>query len=79
MLSFFRRKSVGATTTKDGFRSPSKSSSMNSEEEVVPIGEEALLNELGYKDTNDLKETIYGKFFKDQTHILFFPRASQEQ
>ncbi|XP_037908518.1 MIP18 family protein galla-1 isoform X2 [Hermetia illucens] len=50
---------MGATTTKDGFRSPSKSSSMNSEEEVVPIGEEALLNELGYKDTNDLKETIY--------------------
>ena len=28
----------------------------------VPLGEDALLKELGYKNATDLQETVYGKY-----------------
>lgn len=51
MLSFFRRKSESESSTKpEEIKIPSLSPA-----------KDALLEELGYSDTNELKETIYGK------------------
>lgn len=52
MLSFFRRKSESETSPKpEEIQIPS-----------VSPAKDALLEELGYSDSNELKETIYGKF-----------------
>lgn len=51
MLSFFRKKSSDQM----------ENSSSSSGNEQVVMGADALLAELGYSDTTELKETIYGK------------------
>lgn len=52
MLSFFKKKS------------PENEVPMEIHDQSIDIGEDALLRELGYKDTLDLRETIYGKLVK---------------
>ncbi|XP_017481553.1 PREDICTED: MIP18 family protein CG30152-like [Rhagoletis zephyria] len=73
MLSFIRRKlsesdSVsGSNTTLANGQAvgtidnilAQKTSQMSLNNEAIPIGEDALLQELGYKNATDLQETVY--------------------
>lgn len=44
----------------------------NEGDDAVAIGEDALLHELGYKNANDLQETVYGEWVeKSFLHIRF--------
>lgn len=70
MLSFIKRKlsesdSTANSNTVDAHlvRKTSQMSLGGGErDEAIAIGEDALLQELGYKNANDLQETIYGEF-----------------
>lgn len=77
MLSFIRRKlsesdsgsssnttllNVSTARTVDNMLAQ-KTTQMSLGNEAIPIGEDALLQELGYKNANDLQETVYGKHF----------------
>lgn len=58
MLSFFRKMSTTESVpTKTA--SPIDNKKLSPLEEAIPIGEEALLKELGYKDAQDLQETLF--------------------
>ncbi|XP_067634149.1 MIP18 family protein galla-1 isoform X2 [Eurosta solidaginis] len=74
MLSFIRRKlsdadSVSVNSTTANANVPSsgaidhilvqKISQMSLEREAIPFGDDALLQELGYKSTTELQENIY--------------------
>lgn len=63
MLSFFRKMSTtdNVPTTTTSTTTPVKSPTDNKSlfDEGIPIGEEALLKELGYKDAQDLQETLF--------------------
>lgn len=73
MLSFIRRKlsesdsgsssnttllNVSTARTVDNMLAQ-KTTQMSLGNEAIPIGEDALLQELGYKNANDLQETVY--------------------
>lgn len=76
MLSFIKRKlsesdSTANSNTVDAHlvRKTSQMSlggsggaSGGERDDAIAIGEDALLQELGYKNANDLQETIYGEF-----------------
>lgn len=53
MLSFFKKKSPETEVAEVA---------LDIHNQSIDQGEDALLRELGYKDTLDLRETIYGKF-----------------
>lgn len=70
MLSFIKRKlseSDSATNSNTDGHLVRKISQMSlgsgvvDSEEAIAIGEDALLQELGYRNANDLQETVYGK------------------
>ncbi|XP_073813457.1 cytosolic iron-sulfur assembly component galla-1 [Musca autumnalis] len=66
MLAFIKRKlsesdsttNSNATTTDQQLARRTSQLSLNSNE-TVDMGEDALLKELGYKNANDLQETVY--------------------
>lgn len=70
MLSFIKRKLSESDSTANSIAADAhlvrKTSQMSlsggDREEAIAIGEDALLQELGYKNANDLQETIYGEF-----------------
>lgn len=78
MLSYIKRKlseSDSTTNSNADAQLVRKTSQMslaagvNGEcDDAIAIGEDALLHELGYKNANDLQETVYGKFV--QTYIF---------
>lgn len=51
MLSFFKKKSPENEVPMDS----------QNHNQSIEFAEDALLRELGYKDTEDLRETIYGE------------------
>lgn len=53
MLSFFKKKSPENEVPMDNQSNANQS---------IEFAEDALLRELGYRDSSDLRETIYGKF-----------------
>lgn len=66
MLSFFRSKSIEAqvneikTATQNLKMQSPASSSTNTPNTITEQDASALVISLGYKDTTELKETIYG-------------------
>lgn len=73
MLSYIKRKlseSDSTTNSNPDSQLVRKTSQMSlgtgassEADNVIAIGEDALLHELGYKNANDLQETVYGKFY----------------
>ncbi|XP_037952716.1 MIP18 family protein galla-1-like [Teleopsis dalmanni] len=64
MLSYIKRKlsesdSSTANNTVFGGALTRKIQQMALSNEAIPVGEDALLQELGYQNADDLKETIY--------------------
>lgn len=56
MLSFFRRKS----SESEGNILTRKITHLSMVDEVITTAEDALLKELGYANTQDFQETLYG-------------------
>lgn len=79
MLAFIKRKlsESDSTTTSNPptdalVRKTSQMSlgdGSGNDEPVIDVGEDALLKELGYRNANDLQETVYGKILAAVTAV----------